>query len=74
MRHWLSSGIFLELLMRLSALPDRMADAVIEAKLTIDHPTGKVLVYVLGRGKDIVFLKLNVLLEPYRITQSYTDE
>ena len=39
----------------------------------IDHRTGKVLAYVLGRRKDTVFLKLKALLEPFGITRYHTD-
>src|SRR5256714_13892866 len=39
----------------------------------IDHHTGKVLAYVFGRRKDTVFLQLKALLEPFGITQYYTD-
>jgi insertion element IS1 protein InsB len=39
----------------------------------IDHHTGKVLAYVCGRRKDSVFLRLQELLEPFGITQYYTD-
>jgi insertion element IS1 protein InsB len=39
----------------------------------IDHRTGRVLAYVFGRRKDDVFLKLKALLEPFGITQFYTD-
>jgi insertion element IS1 protein InsB len=39
----------------------------------IAHHTGKVLAYVCGRRKDIVFLKLKALLEPVGITRYYTD-
>jgi len=39
----------------------------------IDHHTGKVLAYVLGRRKDSVFLRLQELLEPFGITKYYTD-
>lgn len=39
----------------------------------IDHRSGKVLAYVLGRRKDEVFLKLKALLEPFGITRYYTD-
>jgi insertion element IS1 protein InsB len=39
----------------------------------IDHHTGKVLAYVFGRRKDKVFLRLKALLEPFGITQYYTD-
>jgi hypothetical protein len=34
----------------------------------IDHQTGKVLAYVLGRRKDEVFLKLKALLDPFGLT------
>jgi len=39
----------------------------------IDHHTGKVLASVFGRRKDKVVLKLKALLEPFGITQYYTD-
>ena len=39
----------------------------------IDHHTGKLLAYVFGRRKDDVFLRLKALLEPFGITQYYTD-
>jgi insertion element IS1 protein InsB len=39
----------------------------------IDHRTGKVLAYVFGRRKDVVFLKLKALLEPFGIRRYYTD-
>jgi insertion element IS1 protein InsB len=39
----------------------------------INHRTGKVLAYVFGRRKDIVFLQLKALLEPFGITHYYTD-
>ena len=39
----------------------------------IDHRSGSVLAYVLGRRKDEVFLKLKALLEPFGITRYYTD-
>ena len=39
----------------------------------IDHHTGKVLAYVLGRRKDEVFLQLKRLLELFGITRYYTD-
>ena len=39
----------------------------------IDHRSGHVLAYVLGRRKDEVFLKLKSLLEPFGITKYYTD-
>jgi len=39
----------------------------------IDHLTGAVLAYVFGRRQDEVFLKLKGLLEPFGITQYYTD-
>jgi len=40
---------------------------------TIDHHTGAVLAYVLGRRQDGVFLKLKALLEPFGITRYDTD-
>src|SRR5256714_10208959 len=39
----------------------------------IDHRSGQVLAYVLGRRKDEVFLRLKGLLEPFGITRYYTD-
>ena len=39
----------------------------------IDHQSGKVLAYVLGRRKDKVFLELKALLEQFGITRFYTD-
>jgi insertion element IS1 protein InsB len=39
----------------------------------IDHRSGQVLAYVLGRRKDEVFLKLKALLEPFGIMRYYTD-
>ena len=39
----------------------------------IDHRSGRVLAYVLGRRKDEVFLKLKALLEPFGITRYYTN-
>jgi insertion element IS1 protein InsB len=39
----------------------------------IDHRSGHVLAYVLGRRTDEVFLKLKALLEPFGITRYYTD-
>ena len=39
----------------------------------IDHRSGHVLAYVLGRRKDEVFLQLKALLEPFGITRYYTD-
>src|SRR5499426_4434027 len=40
---------------------------------TQHHHTGQVLAYVFGRRKDSVFLRLQELLEPFGITQYYTD-
>ena len=40
----------------------------------IDHVTGNVLAYVFGERKDIVFLKLKELLEPFGITRFFTDD
>src|SRR3989441_11118018 len=39
----------------------------------IDHHTGQVLAYVFGRRQDTAFLQLKALLEPFGITQYYTD-
>jgi insertion element IS1 protein InsB len=39
----------------------------------IDHHTGIVLAYVLGRRQDEVFLRLKALLEPFGLTHFYTD-
>ena len=39
----------------------------------IDHITGEVLAYVLAEHKDTAFLELKALLEPFGITQFYTD-
>lgn len=39
----------------------------------IDHATGRVLAYVLGKHTDNVFLKLKTLLEPFGISKFYTD-
>jgi insertion element IS1 protein InsB len=39
----------------------------------IDHHTGKVLAYVFGRRKDMVFVKLKAWLEPFGITRYYMD-
>jgi insertion element IS1 protein InsB len=40
----------------------------------IDHHTGRVLAYVVGTRKDVVFLKLRALLAPFGITHYYTDK
>jgi insertion element IS1 protein InsB len=39
----------------------------------IDHKTGTILAFVLGRRQDRVFLKLKKLLKPFGITQFLTD-
>ena len=39
----------------------------------LDHCTGKVLAYVLGRREDQAFLELKTLLIPFGITRFYTD-
>ena len=39
----------------------------------IDHSTGAVLAYVLESHEDQAFLKLKALLEPFGISQFYTD-
>ena len=40
----------------------------------LDHRTGRVLAYVVGTRKDVVFLKLKALLAPFGITRYYTDK
>ncbi len=40
----------------------------------IDHRTGEVLAYVLGKRKDDVFKQLKALLEPFGINHYYTDD
>lgn len=40
----------------------------------IDHDTGEVLAYVLSDHKDSAFVQLKALLEPFGITQFYTDD
>jgi IS1 family transposase len=42
--------------------------------LAIDHMTGKVLAYVFGRRKDKVFIRLQALLEPFKVKLFYTDD
>ena len=39
----------------------------------IDHQTGTILAFVLGRRQDRIFLKLKKLLKPFGITKLYTD-
>jgi len=39
----------------------------------IDHKTGVVLAYVLGKHSDEVLLKIKALLEPFGITRYYAD-
>lgn len=39
----------------------------------IDHQTGEILAYVLSNHQDRAFLELKALLEPFGITQFYTD-
>lgn len=39
----------------------------------INHDTGEILAYVLSGHKDETFLRLKELLEPFGITQYYTD-
>lgn len=39
----------------------------------IDHQTGQVLAYVLADHKDSAFVQLQALLEPFGITQFYSD-
>jgi insertion element IS1 protein InsB len=40
----------------------------------IDHNTGEVLAYVLSDHKDTAFVQLKALLEPFGITQFYSDD
>jgi IS1 family transposase len=40
----------------------------------IDHTTGEVLAYVLSDHKDTAFVQLKTLLEPFGITQFFTDD
>ena len=40
----------------------------------IDHVSGKILAYVFGDRKDVVFCKLKTLLEPFGIRRFYTDD
>jgi insertion element IS1 protein InsB len=40
----------------------------------IDHQTGEILAYVLSDHKDQAFLQLKALLEPFGISQYYTDD
>jgi IS1 family transposase len=42
--------------------------------LAIDHITGKVLAYVFGRRKDKVFIRLQALLAPFKVSLFYTDD
>jgi insertion element IS1 protein InsB len=39
----------------------------------VDHQTGEILAYVLSNHQDSAFLELKALLEPFGITQFYTD-
>jgi insertion element IS1 protein InsB len=39
----------------------------------IDHETGKVLAYVIGKHQDSVLLRLKKLLEPFGIKHFFTD-
>ena len=39
----------------------------------IDHRTGKILAYALGRRTDEVYLQLRQLLRPFGIKRLYTD-
>ncbi len=39
----------------------------------VDHNTGEVLAYMLAEHRDEAFLELKTLLEPFGITQFYTD-
>ena len=39
----------------------------------MDHTSGKILAYVLGRRQDTTFLRLKKLLNPFNIQHYYTD-
>jgi insertion element IS1 protein InsB len=39
----------------------------------IDHETGEILAYVLASHEDEAFVKLKALIEPFGISQFYTD-
>ena len=40
----------------------------------LDHHTGRVLAYVVGPRKDVLFRRLKALLSPFGITRYYTDK
>lgn len=40
----------------------------------IDHKTGTILAFVIGRRQDRMFLKLKKLLKPFGINKFYTDK
>jgi insertion element IS1 protein InsB len=40
----------------------------------IDHKTGAILAFVVGRRQGRMFLKLKKLLKPFGITKFYTDK
>ena len=40
----------------------------------IDHDSGEVMAYTLGRREDKVFLELKRLLQPFWISRFYTDK
>ena len=40
----------------------------------LDHHTGRVLAYVIGSRKDVMFLKLKAFLSPFGITRYSTDK
>jgi insertion element IS1 protein InsB len=42
--------------------------------VAIDHNTQVVLAFTFGKRKDVVFGKLQKLLEPFNITMFYTDD
>ena len=42
--------------------------------LAIEHNTGEVLVYTLGKDTDKIFLSLEEMLSPYNIKKFYTDD
>ena len=40
----------------------------------VDHATNRVIAYVFGKRRDVVFKELKTLLDPFGITRYYTDD
>ena len=40
----------------------------------VDHATNRVIAYVFGKRRDVVFKELKALLDPFGITRYYTDD